>query len=199
MELSDDNIALARFVANAIGLNPAVTRHYDANKETTIDILSADDPLDSAVKFYCTVGLSDYPNLIDAETGPDVNIPVELLIGAEKNLDKVPDLLATCAFNVIENQLDCQYGAVFEDVISAYYPESEMRHIFFVRPFPWAEKLAQLQLKTKKPQFLLAVPISESELQYRAQHGAAELKELLFDEKKINPFDLNRSSVVLVE
>jgi len=43
--------------------------------------------------------------------------------------------------------------------------------------------------------FLLAIPISDAELQYKNQNGLSAL-ESIFEEKNVDIFDLDRASVL---
>lgn len=76
-----------------------------------------------------------------------------------------------------------------------YYEDSEMKHLIFVSPFLWENKLMPLDLGTKTVNWLLCIPISENELEYRMKNGASALEDL-FQEKDIDIFDINRNSVI---
>ena len=70
-----------------------------------------------------------------------------------------------------------------------------MKHVFFTSPFLWENKLESLKLETKTVNWLLGIPISDAELDYRNENGVDAL-ERLFEEKGIDVFDLERISVV---
>ena len=194
MEVSQDNIKIARFVANAIGFKPQVFPYWDDDKKHSIDILDLVDPLDSNKKFYCTIGISDFPNLIDMKVGEE-NIPVELLITGYKEFDKVPNILSTCGFFIMKNRWTSQPGSIFKDIVQTYYADVDMKHIMFTSPFFWQDKLQPLELESKVVNWLLAVPISDKELLFKNENGVAAL-EALFDKKETDVFNLNRKSVV---
>lgn len=82
-----------RYVSQAIGVNSEVFAYYDENETHSIDILSCDDPTDSEVKFYSTIGLSGYPNPINIKDDSVVNIPVELLMAGYKEYEQIPNIL----------------------------------------------------------------------------------------------------------
>jgi hypothetical protein len=55
-----------------------------------------------------------------------------------------------------------------------------MQHIMFVEPFLWADKLVPLKLESKTVHWLLAIPISESEIQYKIAGHVLNPLDLLF-------------------
>jgi hypothetical protein len=191
--VSTENKELAKYVTTIVGINRTVQRHWDDKNENCIDIFTCDDPTDSEVKFYGTIGLSDYPNIVEMENG-NKNIPVEMLMTGYKVYDKIPNILSTCAFYISKNKWNCQYGSVFMRMVDFYY-KKEMRHIMFVSPFFWEGKLEPLKLESKTVNWLLAIPISELELQYKIKHGLENLQSL-FEKNGIDVFDLERKSVL---
>jgi hypothetical protein len=191
--VSNENKELAKYITTIAGINRSFQKYWDDKNENCIDIFTCDDPVDSKVKFYGIIGLSDYPNIIEMKNG-NKNIPVELLIAAYKEYDKIPNILSTCAFYLSKNKWTCQPGSVFMRMIDFYY-KKEMQHLLFVPPFLWDAKLEPLQLESKIVNWLLAIPISESELQYKNKNGFNSLQNL-FEENEIDIFNLNRKSVI---
>lgn len=196
MKVSQDHVKIAKFVAGAIGLEPHVYPYYDNDRDSSIDVLDLVDPLDRNVKFYCSVGVSDCPNIIEMKDGSTINIPVELLIAAYKDFEKAPNILSTCGFYMINDRRECQPGSVYKRMVETYYPGSDMKHIMFTRPFLWEDKLEPLQVGDKNVSFLLCIPVSDAELEYRNDNGVNALESLLFGQKNIDIFDLDRKSVL---
>ncbi|MDR3271307.1 MAG: suppressor of fused domain protein [Peptococcaceae bacterium] len=192
--VSKENKEIAQYVTNKVGFNTTVQRYKDESNENYLDIY-ASDTSDEDVKFYGTIGLSDYPNIIEIN-GEDTNVPVELLMAGNKTYDKIPSILATCGFNMAKEKWICQPGAVFLHMIDLYY-EKEMRHLLFIPPYKWNSSLEPLELADKTVNWLLAVPISEPELQYRLEHGFNALS-LLFEENSVDMFDWDRKSMLAV-
>ncbi|MDQ1162552.1 hypothetical protein QE422_002920 [Chryseobacterium sp. SORGH_AS 447] len=89
----------------------------------------------------------------------------------------------------------CQSGAVFMRIIEMYYETSEMEHIMFISPFLWEDKLEPLKLPNKTVHWLLGVPISDKELEYKMENGKSALEDI-FQEKDIDIFDINRISAI---
>nr|WP_262482042.1 suppressor of fused domain protein [Capnocytophaga canimorsus] len=158
-------------------------------------MLSIDDPLKMEISFYNTIGLSDFPNKIEMNDNSMLNIPVELLMCGYKKYDKIRNILATVSFYISKNKWTCQPGTVFENIVSDYYV-SQMQHIMFVRPFLWEDKLSDLKFGEKKIHCLLCIPISEKELRFKEENGLTSLEKMLFQQKNIDIFDIERESVL---
>src|ERR1700754_3435937 len=109
---SADNIKLGKFVAGALGFEPHVYPYYDKTEDNKLSILSLLDPIDKTVGIYCTIGVSDFPNIINS-----TNIPVELLLAAYKEFDKAPNILSTCGFYISKDRFECRPGTVFMRMI----------------------------------------------------------------------------------
>jgi hypothetical protein len=187
---SADNIKLGKFVAGALGFEPHVYPYFDKTEENKLSVLSLADPIDQNVKIYCTIGVSDHPNIINA-----TNIPIELLLATYKKYDKAPNILSTCGFYISKDGFECRPGTVFMRMVELYYKDTEMKHIYFTEPFLWQEKLEQLTLENKKVTFLFCIPISDKELQYKQENGDDALESLL-QEHEIDFYDINRKSVI---
>ncbi len=194
MERNEINKQYAKFLAGALGFNPSVFPYYDTSKEEFVDIISLDDPIDKNVKFYGSIGVSNYPNMIEMKDNTQKNIPVELLMAGYKKYDKIPNILATVSFYIMKQGWSCQPGTVFKQILDDYY-DTGLKHILFNRPFLWEDKLSDLKFDDKKINPLLLVPISERELEYKLSHGYSALEDL-FGKHNIDIFDLERQSVI---
>ena len=87
----------------------------------------------------------------------------------------------------------CEPGEVFVDVIPPAV-STTLRHTLLVPPFLWEEGLDSVVVDYKTVAWLLAVPISDAEAQFRAEQGADAL-ESRFEEAEIDIFNPNRQSV----
>lgn len=188
-EPSIENIQMARFIAEAIGFEPKVYPYYDDDRKNQLDILKMTDPVDASVGIYCTIGVSDYPNPVGGKS-----IPVELLLTAYKTFDKASNVLSTCGFYIAKDKYECSPGGVFMRMIQFYYQGIDMKHIFFIEPFLWAEKLNQMNIEHKEAHFLLCIPISDKELKYKLEKGSQALEMLLLH-NKIDIYDFERKCV----
>ena len=194
-QASEENKILSNYITTIVGINKMIDRHYDENKKNFIDIFTCDDPLYRRIKTCGTVGLSDYPNKIKMNDNSFKNIPIELLIAGYKDCNMLAHILSKSGFYIINKSWECQPGSVFMRIVEMYNETSEMKHIMFVSPFLWANKLEPLKLETKTVHWLLCIPISDKELEYRMENGASILEDL-FQEKDIDLFDINRKSII---
>ncbi len=168
-----------------------VQTYWDEKKANWIDIVSCPDcPIENVISF-ATVALSDFSigKKVDG-----IKLGVEIVGACDKKFDQFPNILSTCAFNIIVEHFSCFPGAIYPDVIEMYMPDSSMKHILFVPPFGWEQEFQTLSFPTKKVAWLLAVPISDVEYQFARKNGVDALETLL-EEKQIDIYDLERNSV----
>lgn len=191
VSISDENRTIAKAALGALGGKPIVYAYWDNNKENYIDILSCNDRPYDGVTSYSTIGLSGHS--IDL-TIDDIPLRVEIVGACASEYECFPNILGSCAFNIINTKYKCYPGAIFPSVVKYYLPDSSMKHILFMPPFLWEEELTTLSFNDKKVAWLLAVPISDKEFEYAIEHGTDAL-ETLFEEVQIDIFDLKRKSV----
>lgn len=190
MTVSEENKVIAKTTLNAFEGKPKVFKYWDENNKSSVDILSCEDKNLKSILSYSTLGLSDF------SIGYEENsIPLRIELVGASNCDCFPNILATCAFNIINSKFDCSFGTIFKDVVKMYLPESPMKHILFLSPFLWEDKLKTIKFEKKQVAWLMAIPISEEEKNYADHNGIKALKEL-FDENQINVFDLERVSII---
>lgn len=194
MQPSPDNVKMAQFVAQAIGIEPHVYPYYDNDRSHELHILQLTDPIDPNVGINMTVGLSDHENLVAVEGGHQ-NIPIELFMASYKEFEQAANVLSTTAFYIWKDKYECRPGNVFKHMVDMYIKDTDMKHIYFTQPFLWEDKLDQLQLGSKKVAFLLMIPCSDAEVHYKLQHGDDAFEQLLQD-NDIDIYDLNRKSVI---
>ncbi|WP_282138239.1 suppressor of fused domain protein [Rossellomorea aquimaris] len=191
MSISIENKTIAKSALNAFGGKPKVLKYWDENNVSNIDVLSTVNRPYEGITSYATIGLSDHSIDYTVDGSP---LRVEL-VGASANVsDHYPNVLATCAFCVINSNFSIFHGEVFRDIIKMYYPASEMKNILFVSPSWWVD-LKSLEFQNKKVAWLLAVPISENEYQFAQEKGSYSLENLL-EQKEIDIFDVERKSIL---
>ncbi|UNL87562.1 suppressor of fused domain protein [Priestia koreensis] len=191
MTVTKANRIIARTALEAFGGKPSVSKYWDENNMSNVDILSTIDQSYEGVTSYSTIGLSDYSIGYSVDEKP---LRVEI-VGTSATMFKLfPNVLSTCAFNIINTKLPITHGKIFKGVVRMYYPNSEMEHVLFTSPFLW-EKLIPLDFTDKKVTWLLAVPISTKELLFTEREGTGALEDL-FEEKDIDIFDISRNSVI---
>lgn len=186
MKPSQYQINLFKKLSPILGTQPKVELYGDETGKFSIRILSCPDPTDDNVIFYSTLELS--------ELAPENN-STEILFASYITFEEVSNILSSIAFFILKDGWQSRQGSVFETLIEMYYPDLEMKHIYFVSPFLWEDKLENFSVENTNIHFLLTIPISDKELDYLAQHGKEAL-EALFQEKNIDIFDINRKSVL---
>lgn len=191
MSVSNENKIIAKAAFDAFGGKPSVTKYWDDKNESSIDILSCGGRPYNGVTSHSTIGLSSYSIGYTTDSTP---LRIEIVGACASGYDCFRNILASCAFNIINTKFKCYPGAIFENIVKFYMHDSLMRHILFVSPFLWENRLKTLNFEDKKVAWLLAVPISEEEFKYAKDKGTDALEEL-FDEEQIDIFNLNRKSV----
>lgn len=190
--ISEENKAIARAVADAFGGKPKITRFWDDDRKSHVDIAACNDRPQDGVTSFSTLSLSDAPLHMDGE---EYKARVELVGACGNAFQEFDSALATAAFCIINSHWFCYPGRIFPDVLSMYECSSTMQHLLFVPPFLWEDRLQTLDLKTKTVAWLLAVPISEPEASYAQTEGSDKLVAL-FSKRQIDVFDLERSSIL---
>lgn len=181
-----------KILHNEIGLEPKVVSYSDENEKSSIDIYIGINRPDMELTTYSTIGLSEYS--IDLIDGKDREIRVELISVCESKVEEFPNIIASCAMRIIKDNYSCSPGTVNVDAISDYYSDLEMKHIYFTVPYLWNE-LQEIELDGHIVNWLLAVPISDKELEYLDENGAEAFEELL-EKHEIDIFDIYRKSIL---
>lgn len=190
-KISESNKVLARRLAGVFASKPQVSRYWDDNKKSSVDVLLCENAPQENVNSYGTLGLSDHPLL---NNGEDVGLRVEFVAACGALYDELANILSTAAFCVINSGWYASPGAIFPDIVSMYRKDTAMKHLMFTPPFLW-DDLKTLELDDKTVAWLLLVPISEKEYQFAENNGSDALEDL-FVEKQIDVFNLDRLSVI---
>jgi hypothetical protein len=191
--VSSDNKKIARMLAAAFGGTFSVVEFVHDSLPLTVDLLRCPDRPGEGVTSVGTIGLSDFPLNLEGEEYP---VRVELVGAvASRDVDAFASILGTTAFCIIRSGRIVHPGSVLEDAVSVYIPESPLPHMYFTAPFLWEKELPATQLDTKKVAWLLAFPISQTELELLRAKGDSALEDE-FEKHNIDMFDLYRRSVV---
>jgi antitoxin YqcF len=192
-QASEENRQLAAIVAKAFGYaRPQVRRYFDDDETSRVDIAQAADSPWPGVTSYGTLGLSDSP-LID--NGREFPARCELVGACATSYKLFPNMMATCAFKVMNQKWFVYPSCFFPDIVSVYYPASPMKHVMFHDPFPWDDALTTAELPGKTVAWLLVMPVSDAELEYARSAGAGALSDI-FKREQIDFFNLERPSVL---
>jgi hypothetical protein len=189
--MSVEKKVIAKHILENVGGNPKVLRFHDANNISAIDLYIGSDRPYEGVTTYSTIGLSDTSIEMELDDGRELR--AELIGACGSNFELFSNIISSCAFNVINDNFSCQPGMVYPNVVKEYYEDTEMKHILLTTPFLW-EGLSNIETEKALIAWLLAVPISEAELQYLNENGSDALEEE-FEKKDIDIFDIYRGSV----
>ena len=102
---------------NAIGLTPKVVAFYDANENSKVDMYIGVDRPDFGITTYSTIGLSEHS--IGFTNSNDEDIRVEFISICNSSVFDFANVIATCAFNIINDNYSCQPGTVYPDMIES--------------------------------------------------------------------------------
>jgi hypothetical protein len=170
------------------GGQPKVYRHWDEPEENWIGITTRPDCPWDGVTAFGTLGLSEH----SLGFGNDLRVEI---IGACATTTDLSNVLATCAFNVIKDSWPMRPGAIHNGALSMYDLSKTLSHMMFVDPFLWNDGPETLHLEGRTIAWLMAVPVSESELVYAELHGPDALTSL-FEKRQIDIFNINRPPVI---
>lgn len=191
MSISNENKIIAKTALHVFGGKPSVSKYWDENNVSNIDMLSTVNRPYDGITSYSTIGLSDHSI---EYTIDEIPLRIEIVGASTTEYEQYPNVLATCAFCIINSNFSVSHGKVFRDILKMYYPNNEMKHVLLVSPFLW-EDLKTLDFPNKKVAWLLAVPISENEYLFAQEKGTDALEEL-FEQEEIDIFDLERESIL---
>lgn len=194
MSVSDEAQQIARALADAFRVRsatqPEIRRYGDEGDKGTVDLLCcADSPMDG-VTAYGTVRLSDHA-LSNAG-----DLRVEIVGAFPTALPAFANVMAACAFNVINDGAPLRPGMIHGQAMGFPDLSTTLRHVMFVPPFLWGDNRPEtLKLSDRTVTWLMAVPITDAERVYAAEHGSHALEQLL-ERENVNILHPNRSSAV---
>jgi hypothetical protein len=188
MTISTENKALHRYLSMLLG-SGQVHRHWDKAEKSSIDILQAGDVPAPKVTTWATIGLSDVP------TGLAVNgvpLGVEFLFASNAVNSRAPNILATCALNVINSGMKSEPGTIYPRVIEMYYKNIDVNNILLSNPYLW--NIETQKFDSKIVAWLLAVPISDAEYAIAESRGVDYLTKAL-EARNVDICNLRRKSI----
>lgn len=185
-----ENREIGRVAAATFGGEPSVHTWWDDGRKHSVDILSCTGSPAEGLTAYATLTLSNH----ELE-GVENDLRVELVGACRSDVTAFPQMLSTCAFNVIANGALIGPGAVFQGALSFYEPGTTVPNILFTPPFFWDDAPKTLFMPTRTVAWLLALPISDAEFEHVKTEGFRSLLDLM-EEKRPAVFDIHRASVV---
>lgn len=191
MKPTNKNKVIAKTILEVFGGRPSVAKYWDDHQASHVDILSSINRPFEGITSYSTIGLSDYDIGYTVKVQP---LRVEIVGAHATEYDDFPNILATCAFTVINSKQSILPGEIFQGIVALYYPDSEMKHILFINPFLW-KNLKSIDLEKSKVAWLLAIPISQQEYLFALDSGVEALEDL-FVQEDIDIFEIERKSIL---
>jgi len=156
-----------------------------------VEVLRFGDQPERGVVTYASLGLCDHPWY-------EAHRPrLEILLGTTVDDAVVPQIVANCAFHVMDKQFFPEPGTVVRDIIAVLHAGSlseRLPHVYFMDPSPW-RMILPLEVGPPRLEVVAAVPVSEPEYRYWRNFGSREL-ERVFEQSGVDLFDLERASVV---
>lgn len=189
--VSADNKLIFRHAAKAFGGTPRVISFWDDPHQHSVDVLICADTPSPGVASYSTVTLSDSPLI---QHGKEFPARIEVCGACASEVVGFGNAISTVAFFVMKDKWFCRPGVVFETMLSMYDLSRTMEHLYFTAP-QWPALNTTLELPTKKVTWLEAIPISEAESQFIAEHGDDQFEDLL-EASGADLFDIHRPSIV---
>jgi antitoxin YqcF len=183
--------AVARAARDAFGATgrPDVPRMWDAAERAYVDVLACSGTPDEGLTTYSTLTLHETTNLLD---GRDIRVEIAGICRSDQ--PSFLTILATAALDVVNDAALAAPDVVMRDAVSRYEQTAAVRHMLLTEPFPF-DDLASVRVdEDVTVHWLLAVPISEPELELALTAGVPALTRRLEDAGA--PFyDLDRPSV----
>ncbi|WP_166243393.1 suppressor of fused domain protein [Paenibacillus turpanensis] len=192
MQITEQMKEIAKHLAELHGSRPKISRFHDDHKKSMIDIVVMDHHPSEHETTFATVGLHNYDIGYSLE---DKSLRVEFIGACIDEYEWFGNLLSTCAFNIINSGYSCSPGAIYPNIVAMYDSGLTMKHVMFVSPFLWEDRLSPFDFEDKYVSWLQAVPISEAEYNYAEQHGSDALEDL-FEWSEVDLLDLKRDSVL---
>lgn len=189
-DITQTNRAVARMLAGAFGGAPSVARHRDETGRSHVDILTCRDAPRAGLTAYATVTLANHPLYQEG-----VEFPGRCEILGVSDAPGFAQVLAACAFQVIEARWFLAPGIVFPGLLAGSGLSETLAHVLFVPPVAFEARLQTMQAPDANLAFLQAVPISEAEYAF-AQGSGGDALEDLFAERGTDLFASTRPSVL---
>lgn len=160
----------ARHLREMIPGDTAVRRHYDEAEEHHLDIFTSSNHEGTVA---ATIGLME----IDQSRNPDVQVYSEVLMDVREQNEFITNILSTIGFYIMKDGWKVAPGVVFEEMVAMYIPECEVRHVLFLPPFEWDDGMTKVPLSSKTVYPLLAIPITNSEMELARRAGSEALED----------------------
>jgi hypothetical protein len=188
-ELSVLQRAIALHAQNVMGERAEIYTYGSEDGKLELPVIVAPDNPTFGVSTYATIGLADHP-----QPNYGSNVQLELIGACQTDVTEFGEVLSSCVFECLKHERPINYGVVFENIVGQYSLSETMQHVTFVAPSLWEDftKVRFLQLDVL---WLMAIPVSASEVGYLRAHGIDALETRL-EVAAVDITDINRPSVI---
>jgi hypothetical protein len=185
---TDEEKLWAKHVVSLTPGKPSVTKYWDDEEKYSVDIMTIST--DSG-KICTTIGLSKVVQW------PDSNPPIrsEILAGSKYSDIKIENVISTAAFFILKDGWRIKPGAVFEEIVSWYIPDQELKHLLFIEQYQWGKEMSSFEAGAVQIFPLLAVPITERERVFVKEAGLDALQSI-WQKHQVDVCDWARGSAV---
>ncbi|WP_305616337.1 suppressor of fused domain protein [Novosphingobium sp.] len=187
---SNDSLKVFAYLEAKLGESSEIIGVGDSKEVSKVDIMAVHDRPEQGVKTYATLDFATHDIGLEAN-GKDLR--VELVMACGAGYQHGAHILASCAFEAMNDGANIGPGEILEDVVALYHPDFVMQHAMLVDPFLW--DMESQQLETRTVAFLQIIPISTAEADYAEANGPDALQDR-FVAEQIDVYDLERSSVI---
>lgn len=128
---------------------------------------------------FCTVGLSE----VSGEGFQEgKKIGTEIVGLTHRRIENFVNVISAISEYIVNNNIKLIEGLVIPEIMGKDSNDrKEMRHLLFLRPYYLIEYLKSIETESKFIQFLMPIPISQSELEYLNEQGWENLFHIIQD------------------
>ena len=172
--------------------NPLQFGTFDSDDEqVSVEIIKCPDSPFEGVISYSTLGIYKCPNLLTVD---NKELNIEFIGVCDSRNNWFDRILSTCAFAMIKGKVRAHPYEVYQDIISIYQPNIDMKHILLIPPFSLKSDLGMIETDKRVITWLMLNPISENEYSFMQENGSQKLIEA-FVAADIDIYDLYRKSI----
>ncbi|QDZ80226.1 suppressor of fused domain protein [Priestia megaterium] len=165
---------------------------YRNNEELpSIQILKYENVFGECFVFN-TLGLSNYEEVLRG------NMKISMVV--DKAFNSTGYILANVLFYCLGNEIEIGRGTAvsgIESIEKSFYQKYDKNAVYFTEPFAFPKEYYELDTESTQQmgEVLLGFFISQAEYDFFITYGAEKFEELL-EESDVDPFNVNRKSVI---
>lgn len=185
-----NNKQIAKHALSFIGGIPTVNRYYSNDQDKQIDVMCCKETKYAETNIYATIGLNEFDGGV---TSGNVAVRIELIAVAPANSEYMGNIIASTAFEVIDNG-SFRYGDIIQNVVETYVTETNLKHAVLVSPVYW-DNYTPYTADGVSVSWLMIIPITDEEMKYINANGIDAFERKLA-ECSVDILDMKRDSLV---